>query len=211
MGQAKSKDILLDGYCDKNYEPVKKHVEKMLKDGAEENLQLCVYVEEKCVVDLYGTAIGDKTYTADSIQTIFSSGKSIESITMAMLYGKGLFKYEDKISKYWPEFSQNGKENVTIADVFRHQGGMAYFTEPIETVKHAWTENIKQNKISDFIEKQTLHFPESGDAKEKIDFMTKQPTAQKFPDLQINPIFISFTKNFESQIRFHEFISLMRL
>ena len=30
----------------------------MLRDGAEENVQLCVYVDEKCVVDLYGTAIG---------------------------------------------------------------------------------------------------------------------------------------------------------
>lgn len=26
---------------------------------------------------------------------------------MAMLYDKGLFKYEDKISKYWPEFGKN--------------------------------------------------------------------------------------------------------
>ena len=57
----------MDGHCDKNYEPVKKHVEKMLQDGIEENLQLCVYVDEKCVVDLYGTAVGDSTYNCDTI------------------------------------------------------------------------------------------------------------------------------------------------
>ena len=58
----------MDGHCDKNYEPVKKHVEKMLQDGIEENLQLCVYVEGKCVIDLFGTAIRDTTYTADTLQ-----------------------------------------------------------------------------------------------------------------------------------------------
>ena len=70
MGQliSKNQNIQLDGFCDKNYEPVKKHVEKMLHEGLEENLQLCVYVDEKCVVDLYGTAIGDSNYNAETIQ-----------------------------------------------------------------------------------------------------------------------------------------------
>ena len=91
MGVAGSKDnFLINGFCDKKYEPVKEHLSKMLQDGAEENLQLCVYVDEKCVVDLYGTAVGDKFYNAETVQTIYSSGKSIECIAMAMLYGKGL-------------------------------------------------------------------------------------------------------------------------
>ena len=29
---------------------------------------MCVYVDGKCVVDLYGTAIGDTDYNADTIQ-----------------------------------------------------------------------------------------------------------------------------------------------
>ena len=41
----------------------------MLRDGAEENVQLCVYVDEKCVVDLYGTAIGT-VYTACSVNDV---------------------------------------------------------------------------------------------------------------------------------------------
>ena len=38
-------------------------------------------------------AVGDKNYNAETVQTIYSSGKSIESIAMAMLYGKGLFRF----------------------------------------------------------------------------------------------------------------------
>ena len=46
---------------------------------------------------------------------------------MATLFDKGLFNYEDTIAKYWPEFGQNGKENVKICDVLRHESGLAYF------------------------------------------------------------------------------------
>ena len=60
--------VHLGGFCDEKFLPVKKHLEKMLKSGAEENLQLCIYVGEKCVVDLYGTAIGDWTYTPETHQ-----------------------------------------------------------------------------------------------------------------------------------------------
>ena len=73
-----------------------------------------------------------------------------------------MFKYEDVVAKHWSEFAQNGKEHVTIADVFRHQAGLAWFTEAIPTVKDMWTENIKENRIGSMIERQRLHFPETG-------------------------------------------------
>ena len=60
--------IRLRGYCNEKFIPVKRHLENMLKHGAEENLQLCVYVDGKCVVDLYGTATNDWTYGPDTIQ-----------------------------------------------------------------------------------------------------------------------------------------------
>ena len=41
---------------------------RFLQKGKEDNVQLCVYVDGKCVVDLYGTAIGDTDYNADTIQ-----------------------------------------------------------------------------------------------------------------------------------------------
>ena len=60
--------VHLGGFCDEKFIPVKQHLEKMLKFGAEENLQLCIYVGGKCVVDLYGTAVGDWTYTPETHQ-----------------------------------------------------------------------------------------------------------------------------------------------
>ena len=67
MGQTAS-SVILEGHCDKKYEPVKEKVREMLKNGLEENLQLWVYVDGKCVIDLYGSAIGDRSYNAEKIQ-----------------------------------------------------------------------------------------------------------------------------------------------
>ena len=69
MGQGSSTNkVDIFGTCDKNYEPVKEHFTKMLTEGMEENAQLCVYVDGKMVIDLYGTAVGDQDYNGDSLQ-----------------------------------------------------------------------------------------------------------------------------------------------
>ena len=44
------------------------------------NAQLCIYVEEECVVDLWGSGTDDPNFGPDSLINVFSSGKSLESI-----------------------------------------------------------------------------------------------------------------------------------
>ena len=73
---------------------------------------------------------------------------------MALLKDKGLVKYEEKVCTYWPEFAQNGKENITVADVLRHEGGLDRLDEEIQR-EWTLTENVKKNKIGEVIEKTT--------------------------------------------------------
>ena len=55
------------------------------------------------------------------MQVIFSSGKSVASIALAILVDRGLLEYELKISHYWPEFGKNGKENTVRTLNFFHR------------------------------------------------------------------------------------------
>ena len=103
-------------------------------------------------------------------QIVFSSGKSLEAIVMAMLHDKGLFKYEDHVAQHWPEFAQNGKEGIRICDILRHESGMPYFTKSIPSFENAWKESIKQNKIGEFIEQQPAIFPEVDGIKFKREY-----------------------------------------
>ena len=80
---------------------------------------------------------------------------------MAMLFDRGLFQYEDKVCKYWPEFGQNGKEKIQILEVLQHESGLAWFSQSVPTIKNAWTENIKKNQIGKIIEKEIQKFPET--------------------------------------------------
>ena len=82
----------------------------------------------------------------------------MEAIALAILHNKGLFEYDDKVTKYWPEFGQNGKEDITISDVCQHRAGLANFPEA-PSIKDAWTENIKKNHMGAWIENLKPHYP----------------------------------------------------
>ena len=73
--------VELNGHCGKNFEPVKNHLKQMLLSGEEENIQLCVFVDNECVIDLYGTAIGKQSQTkiCRSSNFIKTLAKSIAS------------------------------------------------------------------------------------------------------------------------------------
>ena len=59
-----------------------------------------------------------------------------------------LLRYDAQVSDYWPEFAQCGKggENITIADVLRHESGLSCLSHTFEWDDFS-TENIKQNKV----------------------------------------------------------------
>lgn len=120
-------DYEILGKCEPEFAEVQKVFAHFYKAGIDERSQLCVFVGDQCVVDLYGKPKSDQVFTADHTTCIFSSGKSIGAILMALLFEAGKFAYEDPVCKHWPEFAQNGKEAITIADVLRHEAGLPQF------------------------------------------------------------------------------------
>ena len=137
----------IGGQVAEGFEEVRKAFEYNFQSGVEVSSQLCIYYQGVCVVDLYGTVTDDVTpgglindgngnhlmatqkgYGAHSIQQVFSSTKNLSAIVVALLVDKGLLKYNEKVSTYWPEFAQHGKENITVADVLRHDSGLPQFS-----------------------------------------------------------------------------------
>jgi len=80
---------------------------------------------------------------------------------IAMAVDRGLLDYGDKITKHWPEFGQNGKENITIADLMRHEAGLAKFEPSIE-LKDILPENLKKNVLGEKIARMKPIWPENG-------------------------------------------------
>lgn len=130
------------------FERVRRAFDENFAMGLEVGSQLCIYWKGKCVVDLAGSISPDmpstpggqvvdqfgdpvlpslRGYGHNSIQQVFSSTKNLTAITMAMAVDRNLLSYGEKVAKYWPEFAQNGKQDLLVEDVLRHDSGLAQF------------------------------------------------------------------------------------
>lgn len=147
----------INGSVAPGFEPVQRLFQYNMHSMAEENAQLCIYHRGEKVVDLWASAGGDNSFTADSLVNVFSSGKSLEAIAIASLVGQGLLSYDAKITDYWPEFGDHGKDAITVADLMRHEAGLANFDISLEA-EDLLTENIKKNKVGQIIERQVQNF-----------------------------------------------------
>jgi len=152
---------VVSGTVAPGYEGTRKIFEDNFQEGIEEHSQLCVYVKGERVVDLWGTIDKNSGYDGDSLTNCFSNTKSLTAIMMAMAVDRGLLCYDDKIAKHWPEFGQAGKEDITIADLMRHECGLPVLNPPIQ-LEDIQTENIKQNAMGVRLEKHRPSWPDQG-------------------------------------------------
>ena len=122
------------GSCDPAFHSVRDVFNGRLTQGEELGASLCVNIDGKNVVDLWGGhADTEKTkfWNEDTLAVVWSSSKVVVAIAAATLIDRGLLDPEEKVSKYWPEFAANGKENVTVAHVFSHSSGVPAWEVPI--------------------------------------------------------------------------------
>jgi CubicO group peptidase (beta-lactamase class C family) len=124
---------------------------------AEENAQLCVYHRGEKVVDLWASTTNDPNFGPDSLVNVFSSGKSLEAIAMASLVDRGLLSYGTTVTEVWPEYQPGGKDQTLIADVMRHEAGLATFDTAID-VDDLLPANLKANRLGRIIENQQQRF-----------------------------------------------------
>ena len=81
------------------------------------------------VIDVCGTTTGKskQVYTRESTTCVWSSGKVVAAIMMAIMRDKGHLNYNEKVATYWPEFAKHGKGEITVADVMRMEAGLEKF------------------------------------------------------------------------------------
>ena len=172
MSRNANKKCRIEGSVAPGFESVQRLFEDNMHTMAEENSQLCIYHQGTKVVDLWASVTHDSNFTPDSLITVFSSGKSLEAIAMASLVGKGLLNYSAKITDYWPEFGANGKGEVTVSELMRHEAGLASFDTSLE-MEDLLTANIKQNKIGRIIEGHAQNFGKGGERKREYHALTR--------------------------------------
>jgi CubicO group peptidase (beta-lactamase class C family) len=87
------------------------------------------------VVDIWGgwrNGARTQAWEADTLVNVWSSTKGLNATCFAMLVDRGLVAYDDPVARYWPEFGQAGKGEVTLGMLLSHQAGVCGFTTPAE-------------------------------------------------------------------------------
>ncbi|KAF9285074.1 hypothetical protein BGZ68_004169 [Mortierella alpina] len=116
-----------------------------------------VLVDGKPVIDVYaGSKDLAKTrlYNNKTLQQVYSSGKAIEGIVIARLVEQGKLDYEKKIADYWPEFAQNGKENVRLGDLMVHEAGVPLLDDDDENDALSWAHLADEESFSERLARQ---------------------------------------------------------
>ena len=119
----------IEGTCDGRFAGVKEAFMKNFAEHDELGASVAVYFEGEPVVDMWGgfrDAGRTKRWSKDTLCASFSVSKAFVSVMGHMLIDRGLLDIEKPVAHYWPEFAQNGKDDVTVRDIFQHRAALAY-------------------------------------------------------------------------------------
>src|SRR5262245_52268422 len=95
----------------------------------------CAYADGEKVVDLWGGIRNKRTgepWERDTMVVVHSATKGLAAMTLAIAHSRRWLDYEERVATYWPEFAQNGKDDITVRQLLAHQAGLFAFDEPVD-------------------------------------------------------------------------------
>jgi len=139
----------IHGECDPQFSKVKETFEKLYQEDREIGSCFAVYKDGNPLVELWG-GFQDKDKTKpwqkDNLVTVYSTTKGVAAFCIALAMEKGLLKYEEKVSTYWPEFASNGKEDITVGMLMSHQAGIC--SPETRNVDDYYNQNLMAEKLA---------------------------------------------------------------
>ncbi|CAB5101890.1 unnamed protein product [Rhizophagus irregularis] len=148
---------IISGFTSQEFSDVRQVFLENFENGQEVGAQVSVYYNNELVVDLscgFADVSTGKPYDDSTLQLVFSSTKVLSGIVVARLVEQGLLDYNSPISKYWPEFAQGGKENVTLLDLMVHRAGVGFIDSHDMSVQDLYD----LDNLSEILAKQPHNF-----------------------------------------------------
>lgn len=125
--------IEIHGECAPQFERVRAAFEENFRTRGDIGAAVSIWIGAHCLVDLWAGVSDPVTrspWQKDTVVNLWSTTKGVTAACFAMAVDGGVFKYGDRVAKYWPEFAAHGKADVTIAQLLSHQAGLCGFRSP---------------------------------------------------------------------------------
>ncbi len=132
---SKRKSLAIAGYVKPGFEAVREAFVENFTRRNELGAACCIYYQGEKVVDLWGGIRNKATgepWEEDTMVIVWSATKGLSGLAMALAQSRGLLDYEERVCTYWPEFAQQGKEQVTVRQLLSHQAALFAFDAPVD-------------------------------------------------------------------------------
>ncbi|XP_070185503.1 beta-lactamase domain-containing protein 2-like [Littorina saxatilis] len=123
------------GFVKPGFEHVQDVFRQSIERGVERGGSFAAYYRGELVVNLWGGFADEdarRPWQHNTASNFYSSSKSVSAMVMAHLVERGLVKYEQPVCSYWPQFAQNGKENITLKQILSLKAGLPVLSEPFK-------------------------------------------------------------------------------
>lgn len=127
-------NVEIQGRCDSRFEPVREAFHREFSRGNELGAGLCVTLEGRTVVDLWGGFADEqrsRPWRRDTLANVYSSTKGITAIAAHRLVDEGRLDLDAPVARYWPEFAAAGKEALPVRYLLSHEAGLAAVRKPL--------------------------------------------------------------------------------
>lgn len=107
-------------------------------NAGEQGAGVALYHAGECVVNIWAgersnrlANIANQPWDENTIVNIFSAGKGLVALCVLQLVAQGKLDLDAPIARYWPEFAQNDKADISVRDVLAHRSGLSAFHQHI--------------------------------------------------------------------------------
>src|SRR3954453_18756170 len=124
---------MVEGAVAHGFEPVRREFERNFAKRRELGAACAAFVGGHKVVDLWGgvrDARDGSPWEEDTLVLVYSTSKGLSAMNLALLHSRGLLDYDERVTAYWPEFGQAGKQDVTVRQLLAHEAGVPVIDRP---------------------------------------------------------------------------------
>lgn len=128
--------MTVHGHLDDRFARLGEILGANLDSGEELGAAIAVDLDGETVVDVWGghaDVARERPWEEDTIVNVWSTTKEITALAVLTLVERGLIDVHEKVATYWPEFAQNGKENIEVRHLMAHTSGVSGWEQPFTT------------------------------------------------------------------------------
>jgi CubicO group peptidase (beta-lactamase class C family) len=126
---------VVHGHWDTRFDKVADALAEEIAAGEELGATIAVDIDGELAVDIWG-GYADRAKTVpwaqDTIVNFFSCTKTLTALAALILIDRGLLDPFSPVATYWPEFAQNGKQDIEVRHLMSHTSGVSGWDTPFE-------------------------------------------------------------------------------